>query len=154
MSATCVLDTDVVIAAIDRADPHHERAASGILDLIAAEATLMISAVNYAETLVRPARDERTVRSAIDAIGALGIEPVAATGATAREAARLRGRGISLPDGFALASPGNALRPARHSTLGCCARWARSASSRPPLWRRAIAAVGLVNRPTRVTLSA
>ncbi len=102
--SVCVLDTDVVIAAIDRSDAHHARAADGILKLTAARTRLLMSAVNFAEALVRPAREEATLRVATDAIAALGIEPVPATGAIGRDAARLCASGISLPDGFALAT--------------------------------------------------
>ncbi len=68
------------------------------------ETELLISAVNYAESLVRPAEDEATLRAAVDAIASLGIRVVAPEAATARNAARLRGLGISLADGFALAT--------------------------------------------------
>ena len=64
----------------------------------------MLSTVNYAEALVRPADDERTLQAAIDAIAALRIRLVAPTAAIAREAARRRGLGIGLADGFAVAT--------------------------------------------------
>lgn len=65
---------------------------------------LLLSVVNYAEALVRPAADEASLRAAVRAIDALGIELVAPTPAIGREAAELRGLGISLADGFALAT--------------------------------------------------
>jgi predicted nucleic acid-binding protein len=102
--SACVLNSDVVIAGLDRADANHAVASTLLRDLAAAGATLLISAVNYAEVLVRPAEDERTLRTAVDAIAALGIRPVPATGEIARDAARLRARGVGLPDGFALAT--------------------------------------------------
>jgi predicted nucleic acid-binding protein len=100
----CVLDTDVVIAALDRADPHHAAASAAFRSLVSTETELLICTVNYAEALVRPAEDERTLRAAVDAIASLGIRTLAPDAALARNAARHRGLGISLADGFALAT--------------------------------------------------
>lgn len=100
----CVLDTDVVIAALDRGDGHHKNAARAFGRMAEEEVDLLISAVNYAESLVRPAEDERTLRAAIAAISSLRIRIVAPDAAIARAAARYRNLGISLADGFALAT--------------------------------------------------
>jgi predicted nucleic acid-binding protein len=100
----CVLDTDVVIAVLDRSDAHHGRAAKGLKAIAGGGMPLLLSLVNYAETLVRPAEDERTLRAAKDALGALGVRLVAPTPAIAIDAARHRGLNISLADGFALAT--------------------------------------------------
>jgi predicted nucleic acid-binding protein len=100
----CVLDTDVVIAALDRRDSHHASAAAGIRAMIEGETPLLLSLVNYAETLVRPAEAEESLRVALDALGALGIRLIAPTPAIARDAARHRALNISLADGFALAT--------------------------------------------------
>lgn len=100
----CVLDTDVVIAALDRADGHHRAAAKALHALIDDNVPLLLSLINYAETLVRPADDEAALRAAVGAIDALGIELSAPTPAIARDAARLRSLNISLADGFALAT--------------------------------------------------
>lgn len=100
----CVLDTDVVIAALDRRDVHHETAANALRAMIERETPRLLSTVNYAETLVRPAEDARTLRRAVDAIAALGIRLIAPTPEIARAAARHRGLGISLADGFAIAT--------------------------------------------------
>jgi len=102
--SACVLDTDVVIAALDRRDAHHAQAADAITAMIDADVELQLSLVNYAETLVRPAEAERTMQAAIDALSALGIRLVAPTPAIARDAARHRARNISLADGFAIAT--------------------------------------------------
>lgn len=108
----CVLDSDVVIAVLDRRDPHH-RAAARAVERMAAEGTdLLLSLVNYAEVLVRPAEEPAQLRAAVDAIDALGIELVAPTPAVARDAAAWRGSAVSLPDGFAIATA-----HARGSTL-------------------------------------
>jgi predicted nucleic acid-binding protein len=102
--SACVLDTDVVIAALDRRDAHHAHAAAAITAMIGAETELLLSLVNYAETLVKPAENEATLRSAIGALAALGIRLVAPSPAIARDAARHRGLNISLADGFAIAT--------------------------------------------------
>jgi predicted nucleic acid-binding protein len=100
----CVLDTDVVIAALEKRDAHHSQATAILKDLIDADVDRLISTINYAEALVRPAADDRELRTAVDAIQTLGIEVAAPTPAMARDAARLRGSNISLADGFALAT--------------------------------------------------
>lgn len=100
----CVLDTDVVVAALDRSDAHHRDAARVIRTMIAHGVPLVLSVINYAETLVRPAAHESTLRVAVGAIDALGIELHSPTPAIARDAARLRSSNISLADGFALAT--------------------------------------------------
>jgi predicted nucleic acid-binding protein len=100
----CVLDTDVVIAALDRSDANHGPAARSVKRMAGQGTLLLLSLVNYAEALVRPAEDPDAMRAAVEAIAAIGIELVPPTALIARDAARLRGSGISLPDGFALAT--------------------------------------------------
>ena len=100
----CVLDTDVVIAALDRADTHHRAAAGALRAMVADGVPLLLSLINYAETLVRPAEDESALRAAVAAIDTIGIQLIAPTAAIARDAARLRESNISLADGFALAT--------------------------------------------------
>lgn len=102
--SVCVLDTDVVIAALDRADAHHAEAVKAFERFAAEDYELLLCTVNYAEALVRPAQDERSLRAAIDAIAALGIRLLAPDANVARNAARHRGHGVSLADGFALAT--------------------------------------------------
>jgi predicted nucleic acid-binding protein len=101
---TCVLDTDVVIAALDRADAHHAAAREAFGRFASMGIELTICTVNYAEALVRPAEDERTLRAAVDAISSLGIRISTPDAATTRLAARRRGLGVSLADGFAIAT--------------------------------------------------
>lgn len=100
----CVLDTDVAIAALDRADTHHRAAATALRAMIHEGVPLLMSLINYAETLVRPAEDESALLAAIAAIDALGIQLSAPSPVIARDAARLRALNISLADGFALAT--------------------------------------------------
>jgi predicted nucleic acid-binding protein len=100
----CVLDTDVVIAALDRADAHHGVAREAFGRFASTGTELVICTVNYAEALVRPAEDERTLRAAVDAIASLGIRMSAPDTAAARLAARRWALGVSLADGFAIAT--------------------------------------------------
>ncbi len=99
-----MLDTDVVIAALDQSDAHHRNAVEAFGQFAEEETDLLISAVNYAESLVRPAEDERNLRAAIDAISSLRIRVAAPDVVVARDAARFRALGIGLADGFALAT--------------------------------------------------
>lgn len=96
--SVCVLDTDAVIAALDRGDAHHGEAARAIRRMIEED----VATINYAEALVSPAEGEQTLRAAVDAIAALGIKAIPPGVAVARDAARHRALGISLADGFAL----------------------------------------------------
>ncbi|MHB8490904.1 MAG: type II toxin-antitoxin system VapC family toxin [Solirubrobacteraceae bacterium] len=100
----CVLDTDVVIAALDRRDPHHSDAARAIKAMSEGGVSLLLSLINYAETLVRPAEHQHALRKAKDALAALEVRLVAPTPAIAVEAARHRGLDVSPADGFALAT--------------------------------------------------
>jgi len=72
--------------------------------MIEQQTTLLLSLINYAETLVRPAENEQTLRIAIDAIASFGVRLVAPTPAIARDAARHRTLNVSLADGFAIAT--------------------------------------------------
>jgi len=131
MSA-CVLDTDVVIAALDRRDAHHARASAAVTAWIDAGTDLLLSLVNYAETLVRPAENHDTMRAAIEALTALGIRLVAPTPAIARDAARYGDRTSASP----MVSPSRRrramVRASRRSTFACGERFLRSAWS----WRQ------------------
>jgi predicted nucleic acid-binding protein len=102
--ATCVLDTDVVIAALDRSDAHHGPAREAFAHFASAGTELVICTINYAEALVRPAENERNLRAAVDAIASLRIRTSSPDAATARLAARRRALGVSLADGFAIAT--------------------------------------------------
>ncbi len=100
----CVLGTDVMIAGLDRSDAHHSAAREAFARFAATGTELVICTVNYAEALVRPAEDDRNLRAAVDAIASLGIRTSAPDAAVARLAARRRALGISLADGFAIAT--------------------------------------------------
>jgi predicted nucleic acid-binding protein len=100
----CVLDTDVVIGALDRRDAHHRRASADLLAMLEGGTSLFLSVINYAEALVRPAEAEETLAQAVAAIAALRIDVHQPDAAIGREAASLRAFNISLADGFALAT--------------------------------------------------
>jgi predicted nucleic acid-binding protein len=102
--SSCVLDTDVVIAALDQRDSHHSKAAKAIRAMVEEDVPLLLSLINYAETLVRPAEEESVLRTAVDALAALGIRLIAPTPTITVDAARYRALNISLADGFALAT--------------------------------------------------
>jgi predicted nucleic acid-binding protein len=102
--SSCVLDTDVLIAALDRQDAHHAPAARALKAMIKDGTPLLLSLVNYAETLVRPAEAEDSLQAATNALGALKLKLIAPTPAIALDAARHRALNISLADGFALAT--------------------------------------------------
>lgn len=93
---------------------------------------LLLSLVNYAETLVRPAENHDTMRAAIEALTALGIRLVAPTPAIARDAARYGDRTSASP----MVSPSRRrramVRASRRSTFACGERFLRSAWS----WRQ------------------
>jgi predicted nucleic acid-binding protein len=99
-----VLDTDVVIGALDRRDAHHREASAALLRMLDEGVSLHLCVVNYAEALVKPAEDDDTLRRAVDAIASLRIKLHAPDAAIGRDAARLRKMNISLADGFALAT--------------------------------------------------
>jgi predicted nucleic acid-binding protein len=100
----CVLDTDVVIAALDRQDSHHVAAATAVKAMLDDQTAMLLSLINYAETLVRPAQAERTLLVATDAMSALGVKLIVPTQRIALDAARHRALNVSLADGFALAT--------------------------------------------------
>lgn len=101
--AVVVLDASVVIAFLNPADPHHERAvvAFGAHH----EAELILPASVYAEVLVGVYRRGPAAVDTLEqfiADFAMRMEPISAE--IARHAARLRARnqGLKLPDAFVL----------------------------------------------------
>lgn len=102
---TVVLDADVLIGALDSSDTHHTRARRLFVSWERRSEARLLSVVNLTEVLVAPAADRRRLRTAREAIAALGItihQPGEAIGV---EAARLRSTyPISLPDAYCLAN--------------------------------------------------
>jgi predicted nucleic acid-binding protein len=103
--ALVVLDASVVIAFLDAGDAHHERAVAAI----AARRTdeLIVPASAYAETLVRPFREDGAALAKAEqffADFAIRIEPLSHE--IARRAAELRSRraGLKLPDAIVIAT--------------------------------------------------
>jgi toxin FitB len=100
-----VLDADVLIGALDGADPHHSQARTLFTAWHEQDATRLICVVNLSEVLVAPAADNVRLRTAREAIGALGVTVHQPSEAIGVDAARLRGRHpISLPDAYCLAT--------------------------------------------------
>jgi len=100
--ALIVLDASVVIAHLDPADAHHERATDVLLQH--ADDDLRLPASAYAETLVDPARSGRLdeARDTIDQLE-LRIEPIGKEIAERAASLRARSRGPRLPDALVLA---------------------------------------------------
>jgi predicted nucleic acid-binding protein len=100
-----VLDADIVVGALDGSDPHHAQARSLFVGWQQQEATRLISVVNLTEALVAPAADRRRLRTAREAIAALGVSIHQPGEAIGVDAARLRGaHPISRPDAYCLAT--------------------------------------------------
>lgn len=100
-----VLDADVLIGALDGSDRHHREARRLFIRWQRENATRVISVVNLSEVLVAPSADAARLRTAREAIGALGVTIHRPSEAIGVEAARLRlGHPISLPDAYCLAT--------------------------------------------------
>ena len=100
-----VLDTDVVIGALDSSDAHHAQARAWLTAWQRQDTARLLSVVNLSEVLVAPAADRTRLRAARAAITALGIAIHSPNTAIGVDAARLRARHpISLPDAYCLAT--------------------------------------------------
>lgn len=100
-----VLDADVVIGALDGSDQHHREARALFTAWQKRDDTRLISVVNLSEVLVAPAADAGRLRTAREAITALGVRIHQPREAIGVEAARLRGsHPISIPDAYCLAT--------------------------------------------------
>ncbi len=99
------LDADVLIGALDGSDAHHSQARALFTGWQEQDATRLISVVNLSEVLVAPAGEHQRLRTAREAIAALGVVVHRPGTAIGVDAARLRGRHpISLPDAYCLAT--------------------------------------------------
>lgn len=99
------VDAGVLIGALDGSDPHHAEAQGLFVAWRAQADTTLISVVNLSEVLVAPAARPQRLRTARQAISALGVSVHSPTEAIGVDAARLRGRHpISLPDAYLLAT--------------------------------------------------
>lgn len=100
-----ILDADVLIGALDGADPHHSHARALFTGWQDLEESRLISIVNLAEVLVAPAADREKLRAARLAIATLGVAIHRPGEAIGVDAARLRrAHPISLSDAFCLAT--------------------------------------------------
>ncbi len=100
-----ILDTSVLIALLDRADPHYARAVDEVQAADQNGDNLVAPASAYSEALVAFARVSR-VDDAREAIAAMGIEVAPLDAGTAEQAAALRARHdrLRLPDAMVLAT--------------------------------------------------
>jgi len=84
-----ILDANVLIALLDRADPHHAKAVDDVEAADQTDRELVVPAGAYSEALVAFARAGR-IADARAAIAAMGIAVVAISAGTAERAAELR----------------------------------------------------------------
>ncbi len=102
---TVVLDADLLIGALDRADAHHGQARALLTSWQQQDERRLISIVNLTEVLIAPASDRQQLRLAREAIAALGVSIHRPSEVIGIEAAGLRSRHpISLPDAYCLAT--------------------------------------------------
>jgi predicted nucleic acid-binding protein len=103
--ARVALDTDIVIAFLDRGDEQHATAVAELRPRLAAGDKLLAAATVYAESIVRPLQQgtDATVDEFFDAAG-MSIVPI--DRAVARRAAVLRAehQSLWLPDAMSLAT--------------------------------------------------
>lgn len=100
-----ILDASVLIALLDRADPHYARAVAEVDAADQDGNDLVTPATAYSEALVAFARESR-VDDAREAIAAMGIAVAPLDAGTAERAAALRARQdrLRLPDAMVLAT--------------------------------------------------
>lgn len=100
-----ILDANVLIALLDRADAHHARAIDDVETADQAGRELIVPASAYSEALVAFARADR-LAEARAAIAGMGIAVAALTAAAAEDAAELRAKrpGLRLGDAVVLAT--------------------------------------------------
>ena len=101
-----VFDSDVLIGFLNASDAHHQDARDWMQAALAPGTRRVISAVNYSEILIGPARAGEAERDRVDSmLGRLGIEIITVDMELARTAAGVRARtGLDLPDAYALAT--------------------------------------------------
>ena len=100
-----ILDASVLIALLDRADPHHAQAVAEVEAADQEGDDLVAPASGYSEALVAFARESR-VDDAREAMVAMGIAVAPLDAGTAEQAAALRARHVRLrlPDAMVLAT--------------------------------------------------
>ncbi len=96
-----ILDANVLIALLDRADNHHAKAVDDVEAADQADQQLVVPASAYSEALVAFARAGR-LADARSAIAAMGISIAALTAGIAEEAAELRAKHAKLRLGDAV----------------------------------------------------
>lgn len=100
-----ILDASVLIALLDSADNHHQRAVDAVDQADRAHQELLAPASAYGEALVAFARANR-IRDARDAISGMGITVIPLTESISERAAELRAahKSLRLPDALVLAT--------------------------------------------------
>ena len=101
-----VFDSDVLIGFLNASDANHQGARRWMQKALARGTRRLVSAVNYSEILIGPAKAGKAERDRVDGmLGAMGIEIITVDAALARRAAAVRARtGLALPDAYALAT--------------------------------------------------
>lgn len=120
--AVIVADASVIIATLDADDALHRAARAALSDAWTAREPVVVPAVAYAESMVRPlAVGGEPLRRAEAFFAALAIQPLTATAARAAALLRARHRSLRLPDALIL---GSALDLAADSVMTADERWA------------------------------
>ncbi len=102
---TVVLDADVVIGALDASDAHHDASRELFTAWKEQATSRLLGLTTLTEVLIAPAATAAGLRTAREAIAALGITIQPPNEAVAVDAARLRSaHPVSIPDAYALAS--------------------------------------------------
>lgn len=103
-----VLDSSVLIAALDDTDAHHPEAVAAVTRHVELGDELIVSSVAYAETMVRPllagAGPSKRADQFFDAYAGMRVEPVTREIARAAAAMRARRQGPRMPDALIIAT--------------------------------------------------
>jgi len=120
--AVIVADASVIIATLDADDAHHRGARSALADVWASRVPVVVPAVAYAESMVRPlAVGGEPLRRAEAFFATQIIEPLTAAAARGAALLRARHRSLRMPDALIL---GSALDLDADAVLTADERWA------------------------------
>ena len=101
-----VVDSGVIIGALDSGDAHHNAAVAALSDVVGSGSVLGLPAIALAEVMVGPeSRSRRAVEIAQAFLQALPAPTIDLTSDMAQRAAKLRARrGLALPDALIVAT--------------------------------------------------
>ncbi len=103
--AVIVADASVIIATLDADDPHHHPARAALNEAWAAREPVVVPAVAYAESMVRPlAVGGEPLRRAEAFFATQLIEPLSGRAARSAALLRARHRSLRMPDALILGS--------------------------------------------------